>query len=86
MYPTHFKKSLKGRAFWPDTKAKNDAYAEKNNLPKFKNLLLPRTTGFNFILEECKRTGIDVLYDITALYQDKIPQAKVEFSFNLIFE
>ena len=55
-------------------------------MPKFKNLLLPRTTGFNFILEECKRTGIDVLYDITALYQDKIPQAKVDFSFNLIFE
>ena len=72
-------KFSKGRAFWPDTQAKSDAYAEKNNLPKFKNVLLPRTTGFNFILEECKRSGIDVVYDITALYQDRIPQVKVEF-------
>jgi 1-acyl-sn-glycerol-3-phosphate acyltransferase len=68
-----------GTVFWPDTKAKSDKFAEDKGRTKFNNVLLPRTTGFNFILEQCKRTGIDTIYDITALYESRIPQDERAF-------
>jgi len=68
-----------GTVFWPDTKAKSDAFAEVNNLAKLNYVLQPRTTGFNFILEQCKRTGIDTIYDVTALYETRIPQDERAF-------
>ena len=56
-----------------------DSFAEANKLPKLNHVLQPRTTGFNFILEQCKRTGIDTIYDITALYETRIPQDERAF-------
>ena len=67
---------------WPDTKAKSHAFSEQKKLPKYNHLLLPRTTGFEFILEQCRRTGIHTIYDITSLYHGSIPQDERAFFYN----
>jgi len=69
---------------WPDTQLKSQNYAKAKNLPgaEYKHLLSPRTTGFEFILEQCRRTGIDTIYDITSLYTGPIPQDERAFFCN----
>ena len=40
-----------------ETRTKSDAFAEKNNLPKLKHVLQPRTTGFSFLAEKMREGG-----------------------------
>merc|ERR1711970_643822 len=73
-----------GTVMWPDTQLKSKNYAKAKNLPgaEYKHLLSPRTTGFEFILEQCRRTGIETIYDITSLYTGPIPQDERAFFCN----
>ena len=64
---------------WPDTRQKSDKFAEANGLKPYKHLLLPRITGFKYIYEQCLKTGIDTIYDITSVYEEKIPQDEKAF-------
>ena len=64
---------------WPDTRQKSDKFAEANGLKPYKHLLLPRTTGFKYIYEQCLATGVDTIYDITSVYEEKIPQDEKAF-------
>lgn len=43
-----------GTNLTPDTKAKSDAFASENNLPSYKHLLHPRTTGFSCLVEKMR--------------------------------
>jgi len=61
-----------GTVLWPDTKAKSDAFAEQNNLPKFEQLIQPRVTGLKFLLDQGEQ--FDAIYDITTAYSGNIPQ------------
>lgn len=38
-----------------NTRTKSDAFAVKNNLPKFEYVLHPRTTGFTFIVDRLRK-------------------------------
>ncbi len=38
-----------------NTRAKSDAFAVQNSLPKFDYVLHPRTTGFTFIVERLRK-------------------------------
>ncbi|KAH3854327.1 hypothetical protein DPMN_096864 [Dreissena polymorpha] len=61
------------------TKARSDAYAEKNSLPKYTYLLHPRTTGFTHFVQEMKKGGIlDKVMDITIAYPRGIPQNEMD--------
>ncbi|KAL2434821.1 putative acyltransferase [Exophiala dermatitidis] len=50
------------------TRAKSAAWAAKNNIPDMKHVLLPRSTGLHFCLEELKGT-VDYVYDCTIAYE-----------------
>eukprot|EP00057_Strongylocentrotus_purpuratus_P004138 XP_003728105.1 PREDICTED: lysocardiolipin acyltransferase 1-like [Strongylocentrotus purpuratus] len=53
----------------------SDAYATKNDLPKYKYVLHPHTTGFSFTLDYLKQMKkIDTVYDVTVAYCDVIPE------------
>lgn len=41
--------------FAENTRAKSDAFAATNSLPKFDYVLHPRTTGFTFIVEKLRK-------------------------------
>ncbi len=41
-----------GTNLTPSTLRKSHKFGEQNNLPKLKNVLLPRTTGFSFIADK----------------------------------
>ncbi|XP_072313959.1 lysocardiolipin acyltransferase 1 [Eucyclogobius newberryi] len=59
------------------TKAKSDAFAEHNNLPKFEYVLHPRTTGFTHIVGMLRRgDNLDAVHDITVAYPKNIPQTE----------
>ena len=68
-----------GTVMWPDTRQKSDKFAAANGLKPYKHLLLPRITGFKYIYEQCLATGIDTIYDITSVYEEKIPQDEKAF-------
>lgn len=38
-----------------NTRAKSDAFAAQNSLPKFEYVLHPRTTGFTFIVDRLRK-------------------------------
>lgn len=38
-----------------NTRAKSDAFAALNSLPKFQYVLHPRTTGFTFIVDRLRK-------------------------------
>ncbi|EXJ78421.1 hypothetical protein A1O1_08821 [Capronia coronata CBS 617.96] len=52
----------------PSTRATSAAWAKKNNMPDMKHVLLPRSTGLHFCLEELKGT-VDYVYDCTVAYE-----------------
>lgn len=52
----------------PDTRVKSANWAKKNNIADTKHVLLPRSTGLQFCLEELKGTT-DYLYDCTVAYE-----------------
>lgn len=52
----------------PSTRAKSAAWAQKTGVPDMQHLLLPRSTGLQFCLEELK-SSVDYLYDCTVAYE-----------------
>lgn len=52
----------------PSTRAKSAAWAEKNNMTDMKHVLLPRSTGLHFCLDEL-RNSVDYIYDCTVAYE-----------------
>jgi lysocardiolipin and lysophospholipid acyltransferase len=57
----------------------SDEFAKKNGLPKYDYVLHPRTTGFNFILNEMRKHDyIDAIYDVTVAYPDKIVPSEID--------
>lgn len=51
-----------------NTKKASDAYSQKKGLTPFKHVLLPRSTGLFFCLQQLKGT-VDWLYDCTVAYE-----------------
>ncbi|TKW26479.1 hypothetical protein SEVIR_3G192700v4 [Setaria viridis] len=51
---------------------KSQEYAVEHGLPVLKNVLLPKTKGFNCCLQEL-RSSIDAVYDITIAYKHRLP-------------
>lgn len=52
----------------PSTRAKSAAWAQKNNITDMKHVLLPRSTGLHFCLDELKNS-VDYVYDCTVAYE-----------------
>ncbi|KIW25805.1 uncharacterized protein PV07_08948 [Cladophialophora immunda] len=52
----------------PSTRKRSAEWAKKNNIPDTRHVLLPRSTGLQFCLEELKDT-VDYLYDCTIVYE-----------------
>lgn len=50
------------------TRAKSAAWAKKNNMSDMKHVLLPRSTGLHFCLDEL-RNSVDYIYDCTVAYE-----------------
>ncbi|KAK5608802.1 Lysocardiolipin acyltransferase 1 [Crenichthys baileyi] len=60
-----------------NTRAKSDAFAVQNNLPKMEYVLHPRTTGFTFIVDRLRKgENLDAVHDITVAYPKNIPQTE----------
>uniref|UniRef100_A0A673CRD7 Lysocardiolipin acyltransferase 1 n=1 Tax=Sphaeramia orbicularis TaxID=375764 RepID=A0A673CRD7_9TELE len=60
-----------------NTRAKSDAFAAQNSLPKFEYVLHPRTTGFTFIVDTLRKgDNLDAVHDITVAYPKNIPQTE----------
>lgn len=51
---------------------RSQEYAAKHGLPILKNVLLPKTKGFNCCLQELRST-VDAVYDITIAYKHRPP-------------
>ncbi|KAI1625662.1 acyltransferase [Exophiala viscosa] len=52
----------------PSTRAKSTKWADKQGIPDTRHVLLPRSTGLHFCLEELKNT-VDYVYDCTVAYE-----------------
>ncbi|XP_051151038.1 probable 1-acyl-sn-glycerol-3-phosphate acyltransferase 4 [Andrographis paniculata] len=52
--------------------AKSQKFANENGLPVLKNVLLPKTRGFNACLE-ILRGSLDAVYDVTIAYKNRLP-------------
>ena len=61
------------------SKAKSDAFAESNSLPKYDYVLHPRTKGFIYSVATLKKAGLDSIIDITIAYPDVLPKTEIEF-------
>ncbi|MCJ1306908.1 hypothetical protein MMC25_000552 [Agyrium rufum] len=51
-----------------NTRKRSTKWAEQQGISDFKNILIPRTTGFQFCLEQLKPT-VDWVYDVTIAYE-----------------
>ena len=51
-----------------NTKTRSDAYGAKQNLASFKHMILPRSTGLLFCLQQLRGT-LDYVYDSTIAYE-----------------
>lgn len=51
---------------------KSQEYAAEHGLPILKNVLLPKTKGFNCCLQEL-RSSLDAVYDVTIAYKHRLP-------------
>jgi len=51
-----------------NTKKRSDAYGAKQNLPSFKHVILPRSTGLFFCLQQLRGT-VEYVYDSTIAYE-----------------
>ena len=68
-----------GTDLLPETKASSDRFAEKNNLPKYEHVLHPRTTGFEFLINEMRKNDqISYVCDVTVGYPINVLQDEVE--------
>nr|XP_020648776.1 lysocardiolipin acyltransferase 1 isoform X2 [Pogona vitticeps] len=64
------------------TKARSNAFAEKNGLQKYEYVLHPRTTGFTFIVKRLRDgNNLDAIHDITVAYPQNIPQTEKHLLF-----
>lgn len=52
----------------PNTRERSAKWAAKNNLPDCKHVLLPRSTGLHFCVDQLKDT-VDYIYDCTVAYE-----------------
>ncbi|KAL6247469.1 hypothetical protein RBB50_005815 [Rhinocladiella similis] len=52
----------------PSTRAKSAAWAKKNSITDTRHVLLPRSTGLHFCLEQLKES-VDYIYDCTVAYE-----------------
>jgi len=52
----------------PNTRERSAAWAAKNGIADMRHLVLPRSTGLHFCLEELKNT-VDYVYDCTVAYE-----------------
>ncbi|XP_075451558.1 lysocardiolipin acyltransferase 1 isoform X2 [Ascaphus truei] len=60
-----------------NTKARSNAFAEKNGLEKYDYVLHPRTTGFTFVVDRLREgNNLDAIHDITVAYPHNIPQTE----------
>lgn len=48
----------------PSNIVRSNKYADKNNLPNYKHVLHPKTTGFVFLVETMRKSKYYVLYTI----------------------
>lgn len=63
----------------PETKESSERFAEKNNLPKYEHVLHPRTTGFEFLVNEMRKNNqISYVCDVTVGYPINVLQDEVE--------
>ncbi|CAG5098349.1 Oidioi.mRNA.OKI2018_I69.XSR.g15588.t1.cds [Oikopleura dioica] len=62
-----------GTVYWPDMIRKSNSFAKKAGVEPLSHLLLPRTTGFKFLMEN-EDNFFDAIYDITTSYEQHIPQ------------
>ncbi|XP_078604244.1 lysocardiolipin acyltransferase 1-like isoform X2 [Branchiostoma floridae x Branchiostoma japonicum] len=68
-----------GTDFTERTRQRSDAYAEKNDLPKYDYVLHPRTKGFVYIAEKLiKEHNLDAIHDITVGYPDGKTQTEAD--------
>ncbi|KAJ3704389.1 hypothetical protein LUZ61_008094 [Rhynchospora tenuis] len=51
---------------------KSQKYAAENGLPILKNVLLPKSRGFTFCVEDL-RGSLDAVYDVTIAYKHRLP-------------
>lgn len=52
--------------------ARSQKFAKENGLPVLKNVLLPKTRGFNVCME-ILRGSLDAVYDVTIAYKNRCP-------------
>ncbi|XP_073868159.1 lysocardiolipin acyltransferase 1 isoform X4 [Macaca fascicularis] len=71
------KASLKSVPGFENSKARSNAFAEKNGLQKYEYVLHPRTTGFTFVVDRLREgKNLDAIHDITVAYPHNIPQSE----------
>ena len=74
-----------GTDLTPKSKAKSDAYAETNGLPKLEYTLHPKSRGFIYMLKGLRDYKIDAVYDLTVGYPDNFVPTEVELMKNANF-
>ncbi|VVC25989.1 Acyltransferase, C-terminal domain,Phospholipid/glycerol acyltransferase [Cinara cedri] len=63
----------------PNNIARSNKYADKNNLPNYKYVLHPKTTGFVFLADTMRTNKqLNAVYDLTVGYPDLIPQTEMD--------
>lgn len=63
----------------PNNIVRSNKYADKNNLPNYKYVLHPKTTGFVFLTNTMRKNKqINSVYDLTVGYPDVIPQCEMD--------
>ena len=67
-YPLQFFLFPEGTDFNKKSKGRSDKYAEKEGLPKYDYVLHPRTTGFNYLVQETRGKIINTVYDVSLGY------------------
>lgn len=62
-----------------ETKEKSEIYAKKAGLQPFQHVLIPRTTGFTYLVNKM-RSGeqLDAVYDVTVAYPKTLPQTELD--------
>lgn len=57
-----------GTDLTPKTKGQSDSFARKNGLPYLEYVLHPRTTGFNFIVQQMRQSMINFVLCLNLIY------------------
>lgn len=68
-----------GTDFIPKSKYNSEKYAIQHNLPKYEFCLHPKTTGFEFIIDQMRQNRqIDYVYDLSVAYPCNVLQSEME--------